>query len=345
MASTKRALEPRLVKALRVSIDNYEATVLGLEGLRRALTYRSKIIVPHTWSLGRRMTPSTTGLPDVTPDAVLQMDDSRGYVIEAKRNMSSHQDQWEGALEQIFKYDDPLTGWWTPTETIPTANVAILVWNKFIRKFIRFLERTLRDSGRSFTSAVALIEFSRVQESEEVFFYRRDWGRLDDPAIADTLDEGITVPLTVIVALGEKQYRFCDSAPEPEYIMAILWQNVFNSRLPDVEFDKKLRAWPIEVTVPDLAAELQRLFGSEGRRPRERTFPREAWVRVALDAFVKLRLAEHIEDDRYLIHFKTDLRIPPGSDLIARFARHRDSLSSIDDDVEQLPLFQSASPS
>lgn len=330
-------------------VDNYESTVLGLLGLWRALTWRNKQAVGHRVSLGRKMSPQSTPESDdpdaLTPDEVLQIEEAIGYVVEAKRSMTSQQQYWNKDLSQVQKYDQPLTGWWTPTGTIPTHNVVLLLWTTYTREFQAFIEAAQRQGSVTLTDRFSIVEFSHLQEAQEAMRFRLEWGTISDEGISASLRSGISVPLEILVAHPGSRTKFYDAPPPTEYLMAILWQNVFNSHLPDLEFDAHTQAWPLKVSVPSLAQELQRLHGSTGDNSRERRFPRQAWVHTALEAFCKIGLAQHIADDRYLVLFKANLRTTTQRDLISRFSSHR-SVEPSDEisPAEQLPLFPTKTP-
>ena len=148
----------------------------------------------------------------------------------------------------------------------------------------------------------------------------------------------LTQTIELLKALPERQLKFYDDKPITEYTMVILWNDLFTSMVSEIQFDQELKAYAFDVTVEELASELQRLYGSEGREERDRRFPRIPWVRQALDAFVALDLAEQ-RGDSYLVKFKTTLRTGESGDLVERFSRHRSAKSDGSEDAEQLDLF------
>jgi len=338
-----------IVQQVHDQVDNYESTVLGLLGFWRALTWRNKQVVAHHVSLGRKMSPQSTAVGEsadpLTPDEVLQIAEAIGFVVEAKRSMPSDQQHWRKYLSQIQRYDQPLAGWWTATETITSHNVVLLLWTTYTREFQALIEAAQQQGTTKLTDRVSIVEFSHLQEAQEAMRFRLEWGSISDEGISRPLRSGISVPLEILVAHPDSRTKFYDAPPPTEYLMVILWQEVFNSHLPELEFDSDTQAWPLEVSVPSLAEELQRLHGSTGDDPRERRFPRQSWVHTALEAFCKIGLAQHIEDDRYLVLFKPTLRTTSQRDLISRFSSHR-SAKPLDETSlqEQLPLFSTETP-
>jgi len=331
-------------KEIRTRIDSYMSTLLGLQAFRKAIAWRNYEVVGHHASYGRRMTPSKDNAAgadsDLTPDLVVQILTNLGYVVEAKRSLPRNQDHWHHAIEQVRKYDDNLTGWWTDDELIRTSNVVVLIWTKLLREFASFIESAMRRDGFRFHGPVSLVEFSLLLEMRPNVFLRQMWGDVQDPDIAENLQRGIPIPIDLIVGAQDRPLKFYDDPPVTEHTMVILWNDIFSNSRLDVEFDSAQKVWPIEVTVDELAIELQRLYGSSGEGARERTFPRRSWVRDALEAFTKLGLAERLDDQgRYCIKYKTTLRTGESGDLVNHFAKHR--VGSIPDakTPRQLALF------
>lgn len=332
-------------KQIRDKIDNYESTIQGLQAFHKAISWRNSAVVEHEHSFCRRMTLNQGSIPDnerdVTPDLVVQIASALGYVIEAKRSLPKNQEHWGRVIDQLQKYDTSLIGWWTENELVPTSNTVLLIWTKFLTEFAAYLDDKIEKGLVRFQGPVSLVEFSKIQETTEIVFLRRDWGTVIDQEMTDELTRGISIPLEQVIGAAERQLKFYDDPPETEYVMTILWNDILTSKLPELKYDKTLKAWPVEVTVTGLTSELQRLFGSAGNETRERKFPREAWIRKALEAFIALNLAERLDSkDSYLVKYKTTLRTGVSGDLIDIFSRHRLDKPGKERAPKQLQLFE-----
>lgn len=332
------------IQDVRNRINDYETTIQGLQAFVRAITWRNEQVIEHSYSLGRRMTPiegtSNHQSEDFTPDATIQIEDSLGYIVEAKRSLASNQEYWEHEVDQLLKYSQSLGGWWTDSGEITTQNVTGLVWIKYISDFSAYLETYLERHKVSPTSPLSLVEFSIISDAQEIVFLRMGWGQIDDDEMYQRIKSGIPIPLELLKRPPEKQLKFYDQKPITEYLMVVLWNDLFTASASELVFDKDLRSYAFEASPDELATELQRLYGSEGNQERDRRFPRAAWVRDALDAFVRLDLAEKSEHgEKYLIKFRTTLRTGESGDLVDRFSKHRTTGKNAPRASEQLDLF------
>ncbi len=326
-------------QAIRNRLEEYRTTVHALCCLMGALTWDPSArarLASARHSMGRRMdtSPSNAVSPSntVTPDAVIQSSGALGYVIEAKKSLPRDVRLWEDDAKQLKKYDDDLTGWWTPDGTVPLHNVMLLLEIARSADFRNYLSSLTDDHKLEFVKPFALIEFTPSPNGKMFLFLRKLSGTIHDPSISQQLASGIKVPLEDVLGdYGDKKYY--DARPIPEYTMEILWQHVFTPMKESVQYDHSLRAWPLPVSVSHTTHELQRLFGSQGGDPRDVKYPDEDWVEEALDAFVSIGLAKRSAAPKtYVIHFK---RLK--GDVIERFTLHR----APTDDVappEQLPL-------
>jgi hypothetical protein len=330
------------VQYVREKMEDYRTTISALQCLIGLLTWdsaKSASSEDARFSLGRRMQTSAKNAvsPDseVTPDAVVQVSPTLGHVIEAKKTLpaQSKNDPWARVVRQLAKYDDDLAGWWTDTEQIAASCVVLLLHITRAVEFHVYLEKSIQGGAVAFTRPVSIIEFARSSEGKEFLFLRKHWGDILHPQVLPDLEKGRNVPLEDLLATyGEK--KFYDSPPITEYTMAILWLDVFNELKAEVEQDEQEKAWLLDVTVEQLTSDLQRLYGSIGNAPREVEFPKAQWIRDAMEAFVRLRLARKRDGrDEYTVLFK---RLP--GDIVERFASHHGDLPS-SEPPPQLSLF------
>lgn len=159
-------------------------------------------------------------------------------------------------------------------------------------------------------------------------------GEIEDHAISQRLQNGELVSWEHLIAYPGFRY-FYDSEPPLECLMVNLWHGIFTEKATDVEVDEQHRRRLVRVRLSALIDEVQALYGSTGAEPRERQYPRRAWIKSALHAFVQLGLAEQNDSEEYTILF---YRIP--GDLVERFAKHRSAEAVAEQPpADQLPLF------
>lgn len=314
------------IERIKEEIEDYLSTVKTLQafvGLATWLgTAKDGSRIPNSqYSLGRRMDTSDSNViaPNitVTPDAVIQRSENLGLVAEAKKTLPPSQEDWDDVVNQLRKYDDDLIGWWTPNERIPESNVILLIDSTLSRRLARFVDqRVLKEPGL-FRGKVCIVEFGRTLDIKEFLLLRSEWGDVGNSELAERLRDGVPVPMDALVA-SYGTLKFYDSPPPTEHLMEVLWLHIFNPMKSEAEFDEALRCWPLHINVEDLTRQVQDLFGSPGRQPREPEYPRHDWVRKALEAFVRVGLAKPKENAEYVVLFR-ELR----GDAFEKFARQR----------------------
>jgi hypothetical protein len=299
---------------VNILMENYRTTIHALEAFISMVTWdsSSKQQIPGSlYSIGRRMETSSTNRisPEatVTPDSVIQRNSNIGYVVEAKRSLPQNKnDNWRDVVNQLLKYDDDLTGWWAEDEFINVSCPVLLLHISRSADFSMYIDSLMNANKLDFQRPVSIVEFNRSNEVKEFLFLRLHWGNIEDSTVSMLLTSGCSIPIEKVLAnpsYGEK--KFYDSQPIPEYMMTILWQDIFTEMKRRVEYDQKNKVYPLKVNIESVTLELQKLYGAEGNEPRQITYPRVEWVRDALDCFVKLKLARKTGDNgNYLILFK-----------------------------------------
>jgi len=314
-----------LLLQARTEINNYESTVQALHALVTTILYAPGRSLPDShFSLGRRMRTSATNRirpsVTVTPDAVIQQSADLGYVGEAKASLPTDQEHWEESVEQLHKYDDDLVGWWTQDARVAVSDVVCLLGPGLAAKFAQFANDLEAQRGWSFTRNRCFVEFMVIARARQFMYLKREAGTLTDGVMLQTLREGAMHRIEDLIG-SPGAPRFYDADPPPEHIMQLLWQHVFTrmkSEISDEQYDESLGYWPIDVHLAELASELQSLYGSRGDAPGEVRYPRVKWVRTALEALVRVGLAEHVAAQHYRIRFRK-----LSGDVIEMFARHR----------------------
>ena len=329
------------VDGVRQKLEDYITTIQALQSCVGVLTWDAQAeqrLQGSQDSLGRRMSTSPTNriAPSITitPDAAVQRDEWIGYIVEAKKSLPANQRYWQKLVEQLEKYDDDLTGWWTDNEKISSSCVVLLLEISRVSDFCQYLDDLRAKNELAVEKPISVVEFARTPEIKEFIWLRTHWGQIEDESVARSLKSGLKVPIeNVISANGE--LKFYDSKPITEHTMYILWQDIFTEMKSETEYNEDERAWLLEANINELTEELQRLYGSTGSEHRDVRFPKTKCVRDAMEALVRLDLAKRVENGQhYTVYFR---RIT--GDLIERFAKHRTPVSQVPE-ATQLKLFE-----
>jgi len=331
----------------RDEVENYIQTVKALLAFSAFVIHDGHEQRPGAeFGFGRRMitskknkvTPSNT----VTPDLVAQKSDGYGITAEAKKSLPQDQTRWGRYLQQLLKYDDNLTGWWTPGEKIPRSDAVLILHHSRSRAFCRLLEQIQSVEPESIGQNTSVVEFSSSNESKPYYFFRLEHGSISDDELLQTLDNGIQVPLDGVLATFPN-VRYYDSRPPVAFLLTELWMGVFPAMLDGADYDEKLKATKIPTSVRDVTDELQKAYGSASLKQDERSveFPAYKWIKWAFEKLVEFKLALPPAEgsDTYQILFKV-----PRGDILSRFIeldlRHKKGKNDREiEDPDQLDLF------
>jgi len=320
------------LKEIKENINDYITTVNALLCFIALTTWENEQSGGNYYcSFGRTMTTSPynsiSANTDITPDEVLQLSGDIGFVIEAKISLPQNKDLWEDLERQLRKYDDDLIGWWTENDKINKSNSILLIEISRSEEFREYHEKLIQDGKYSSDNRIVGIEFSRADQFSNYIFFRTRWGHIDD----SVLDKILRYGKKKDIQFAESKYgriKFNDSEPEPEYLLTIMWQDIFTALHREVEYNKGLKCYPLNVDVEDITRELQRGYGSqalqkncniEPNAEREVEFPQISWVRSALDILEKLKVAKKNTQNNYAIYFNR-LRT---EDMVKYFSKYR----------------------
>jgi hypothetical protein len=296
-------------------------------------------------SIGREMTTGTNNKVvcnnNITPDIVVQKSSSEGYVVEVKCGLPKNKDHWKDKVTQFIKYDDQeLKGWWTETEFIKSINLVGLLHQSRAMDFYDFFMRELADRGITLENRFAIIQYNREIRVHTFINLQIIQGEIMDEALNQRLRSSIAVPIEKVISNPDyKDLKFYDVQPRVEYVMYLLWQDLFpekNAIMGENNEDSKSNEFLVSAS--ELTNDLQRAYGNYANESREKSFPRIDWIKSALDMFVDIDLATKHNDDEYTVYYK-DLR---KKDVIEEFAERIAQLKegkSEELDTEQLELF------
>lgn len=309
------------IKQKREEADSYSRTIQAIIAFDSAIRWddsQEAYLQNSLFFPGRKLSKVHANTRrDLRPDIVIQLSGEYGIVAEIKITASSQQD-FERAHEQIIKYDDNLIGWKTEDERIGLHDLSLLV-NDFKRGVAK---RYFED--KAFQRKFSLVACARVSESKEYFKIEKYYGSFSDSRIETKLSDPVPVPLEKI--LGKiSRVKFYDAEPPIEYVMNVLWMNVFNE-FSHKEEEQKKKEIPVSCTVAtELLREKYAFPQEDTRQPK---IPKKDWIRNALDAFIIIKYARRdiSDNDKYLVRYS----YPKKENMIDFFSRkHIEALRKV----------------
>lgn len=325
------------IREIKDKNNDYENTINALLCFISLTTWEGNQRRPNSYySFGRRMTTSASNFispnQDITPDSIIQVLDDLGFIVEAKISLPADENRWSRVLNQLKKYDDELTGWWTQDEHINNHNVILLLHMSRSVSFKNYRATLIENADYEPSDNIWGIEFVLSGQTEEFILFRTCWeaNNIYDRNLSSRLEISVNIPLEK-VKFSYGNIKFYDSKPEPEYLLSIIWQDIFTPLKREVEFNRQLKCYPIKTDIQTLTNELQKSYGAialqkscniDSGDEREVEYPKSSWVQEALGILIKLGLALKDDEDNYTIFFR-ELRLRGDRDIVDYFAKHR----------------------
>lgn len=265
-----------------------------------------------TTSAENRISPNT----DVTPDCVVQANDEGGFIAEAKLSLPKDEVRWDSVLTQLKKYDDDLSGWWTPTEHIESHDIIALIPLSRAVRFADRLDEALQAKNLQFDRAVSVVGFFKQTGATKNFLsLKRERGKISDESLDQRLRDVRSVDFAHIIREhGDR--KFVEHMPPMPYLLQIIWDNLFLKYAADVPKDESKGWRPLTVSISKVTADLQENYGFRSSGARSPQIPQPSFVRKALDALVEFRMAEPKAEGEYLVKYKRSRK-----DTLEKFGR------------------------
>jgi len=329
------------LRAVLDKVKDYEQTVDAILAFASFVVHDGISQRPNSqFGFGRRMKTSPKNLEtpstEITPDLVAQKSKNFGIVAEAKKSLDQDASNWIQHVKQLRKYDDNLKGWWTGDEMINTSNVVMLIHQSRGRLFRDFLEKCKNEDPNSVGPKTSVIEFNESPETEPYYFFRIEYGKVQNSELMQSLYEGRQIPLER-VKQSFSNIQYYDAEPPLPLLLMRLWTDYLPSKLDEGEYDEQKKAMLLKVSVNDVTDELQKAFGSKALHKDDRSgeFPTQKWIKKAFDQLASYNLAKRSsENDEYFIFFKT-LR----GDVLERFIQYESKKGKDEPSPKQLDIF------
>ena len=309
---------------IREALDDYTQAlfaVLGFVNEARWDPVERQLRSDVNFEIGRRMStsPRNTVSPstDVTPDCIFLQAARHGVVGEAKIGLPRDESFWADDVCQIQKYDDDLTGWWTPDEHLESHDLAALVPLSRAVRFFEVVNELIAQGKAQLNRSLAVIGFQRQSGPERTWmFLKKEGGKLTQEGIDNRLKYGRQIDFEILI----KEYgdrKFLDYPPDLPITLQILWDNLFTQYAADAPVGKEPGVAILTVTAAQVTRDLQTFYGFTSSGERSPGIPRASWIREALDTLVGIGLADRASDGKYFISYRRYRR----GDMLERFCR------------------------
>jgi hypothetical protein len=257
--------------------------------------------------IGRRMATSTDNRVSpskvVTPDCIVQFQESQGLIAEAKLGLPKNEEVWDEDIEQLAKYDDDLLGWWTCNEKISSHDLVALVPLARAVKFCDRLQRGVSDRKWVFQRNVAVVGFFKTSGVKDFLSLKKESGTLSLANLDQRLRESRLIEIALLITKYNDR-KFVDHMPPTPYLLQIMWDHLFTRYAGDQSNGEVNSNPSLEVSVDQVTKDLQEYFGFKSNGPRSPEIPSSTWIRRALDTLVLGKLASKVKEGEYIIVFK-----------------------------------------
>ena len=290
-------------------IDNYNQTIIAIVGFMNFYKYDSSQD-PIVLFQGRRLKPPGDDEPDfVTPDIGIMMPDSTGVLGEVKHTFPKNKELWIDAFDQITKYDDDLSGWPNVEKKVTAHDLVLLTHQTRGRAVGNFYREKVRTEDISYARPFSIVEYSHVSERENFFFFRIEEGAISDEQVNAKLQEGVSVPMTILIS-KYAAVKLYDDKPEVPYLMHLIW-NLILENASELEQYRRLRKnqkLEVSISVDEIVETLRlgysfRLLNSE-YADMQPQIPKKSWVKEACQKFVEWKEATWSDTERSSLTFK-----------------------------------------
>jgi len=298
------------ISSIQNKIDNYQQTIIAMVGFMNFYRYDSNQN-PIILFQGRKLSPTHNDRVDfVTPDIGVLLPDDTGILGEVKHSFPKERDFWMRAFEQLMKYDDDLDGWPNNSGKVSTHDLVLLTHQSRARVVGNYYREKATTGEVNFMRPFSIVEYNQTSQREEYFFFRVEEGELSDEQVNSSLQEGVSVPMMVLL----NQYaavKLYDDMPELPYLMFIIWVYVVLERAFDNELFSGLaknQKLDVVLTVDEIVEALRdgysfRILNTDNS-DRQPQIPKKAWVKKACQKFVKWGEAKWNDDQKTSITFK-----------------------------------------
>jgi hypothetical protein len=219
----------------------------------------------------------------VTPDLGLLSLEKLGVLGEVKKSFPKDETHWMDDFKQLMSYDEDLIGWPSADKKAEQHDIVLLVHLTRGAKVKQYFEER-HDKEISFKRPFVLVEFSRSDERNKYYFFRKSFGNLSNSVVDKKLSDGVPIPMQVF-AVEYSTVQLYDSMPPLPYLLQLIWTNVVvekASKDPKFEKLKKNQKVTVELRIDEIVNTLHQgfsfhtLHGTHGEGQIK--VPKKEWI-------------------------------------------------------------------
>ena len=311
------------VDAIKDKIDDYTDTIYAIVGFINFYrfdpsrkTIRDDVLVFQGIRLSFDVQDETdetkTIAKEVTPDLLVHGPGQVAIVGEVKKSFPADEEHWWDDFRQLLSYDNDLKGWPNEKGVVPTHDIVLLIHQSRAMAVRRFRQNNA--TKMPFRHPFVMIEFNRSDERQPYIFFRTVDGSLSVPAVDRQLQDGVPVPMQILLKVYST-VAFYDSEPPLPYMLNMIWTHAL---LPEVEDRRpgalaKLRRnqkIDVHVTVSEITHALSEAFSYRQLNrefvERQPELPKREWVENACQHLIASGEATRVNksEDELVVSFR-----------------------------------------
>ena len=296
------------IDAMGAEISAYRFTVEAIVCTEKAF----KDITGARLRQGPRM--RTAGGAVVTPDMTLEVmrgPAGSGYraVGEVKSSFPQYSTAVDQMAKQVQRYDAELAGWEDETPHDGSGgqrddhDIVIVVRASHAHDFAAGLSTALRERGVKIKSPLSIIGITPGKNNgdEKEHLLKRSSGTISHKKAHEALGRGWSIDAQAL-SNDLQATKFYDSRPPLPYIMAVLWVQVFYNLMHGKKLKKLLGNEEVYINVE--VGRIHRL-ASKLAHSSNPGCVKKAWIRDAMEGFVRIGLAKRTGTDMYRIRYSS----------------------------------------
>ena len=231
----------------------------------------------------------------VQPDFILQYyEDRKGILGEIKSSITYDENYIKKDLyPQLKKYCKDIYGWETEDEKILDHDLLCIYHAVDVGRLTKLIDYSIDTGELDIIKNLCISEYSPMRSPKygegDIILIKYEYGVLGCKELEASLKENLKLLIDELTLKYEK-IKFTRKKPPVEYLMELLWYNIFRifAEYPEVK--------EIEVTLDQLLIQIYNYYISWSGIEGEYSQVRKTWIQEAMDLFVKIELAEIISE-------------------------------------------------
>ncbi|MCX7427638.1 MAG: hypothetical protein NTW96_18660 [Planctomycetia bacterium] len=295
----------------RDSIDDYVTSIHAILGFANFYLWdpETRTDVPDVLVFqGRHLCPLSAATENevrndgsyVTPDLGVLLPDHTGVLAEVKLSFPKDQAHWMDDFKQLMSYDADLDGWPSEDGRVIRHEVVLITEQGRAVRVRKFYENHAGNEIK-FERPFVIVAVNRSDNRQPYYFFQRTLGNLTRTVLDSRLEEGVKVPMTVLLE-KYSTVKLYDAEPPLPYMMDLIWTHVVvDAARQEPKFSRlhKRHKLPVVLQVESIVERLREEFSCRSISAHAScgtpSVPKKTWIVNALEQFVSMKEAEWID--------------------------------------------------